>query len=84
MGVGTVLILLLYNCRTRGAAHRMSKVDGPMDKMDCSKRRVKSKPSRQPRTVGPKTSSSDGRQVVVVEFVAAILILDECRSRVES
>lgn len=47
---------------TRAGAKRSSRAAGAMERIVCSKRRVKSKLERHPWTTGPNTSSLMGRQ----------------------
>jgi len=46
--LGRVFLLSLQSRTSRGGATRRSKAAGPIDKIDCSKRSVKSKLERQP------------------------------------
>lgn len=64
-----VFLFALKSRSNRGGAKRRSKAAGITAKIDCSKRRVKSKLERQPDTAGPNTLS---RQVdVIVEVLEA-------------
>lgn len=53
----------LRSCKSRSGAMRTSIAAGRSTKTDCSKTRVKSKPSRQAAsTTGPKAASAVGAQ----------------------
>jgi hypothetical protein len=62
-GVWTVLILHPTSWEIRKGVSKSKMVEGPIERMACSKRSVKSKLSRQASTAGPKRSSLAGRHV---------------------
>ena len=57
-----VFLVDLNSRINRGGAKISSKAAGPIERIDCSKSRVKSKLERHPWTIGPNTSSLLGRQ----------------------
>lgn len=61
--VGTVFVVDFQSLTNRGSATKRSKVVGPIERIDCSNRSVKSKFERHPWTAGPKASSMYGGQV---------------------
>jgi hypothetical protein len=62
-GVGSVFAFRLTSAKIRKGEAKRSRTEGIIDKIDCSKSRVKSKLSRHPLIVGPNTLSFKGRHV---------------------